>query len=149
MLKKPLGQKVKDPLKPVSYSDIGGEYFNTTEMSKQMEYRGNKLVWTGLMVGDFYKDEPNPQLKSFEPKKEIETEPNRRINSSIPPYDPEPIGSEQEIALEALIKMQQGNSNPDIYGKKYLENLNKSPEFNIFMQDSSDDNEEMKKNDNL
>lgn len=138
MLKDPLGQKVKDCLKPVSYSDIGGEYFNTTDMVKQMEYRGNKLVWTGLMVGKFYEDQPNPQLKSFEPKKEIETEPNRRIDSSIPPYSLSPIGSEQEIITEALQKMQSGNQNPENYLNRYFESLKNPSEYSVFMDEGRD-----------
>jgi hypothetical protein len=33
------------------------------DLVKQMEYRGNRLVWTGFLVGKDYVDVPNPQLK--------------------------------------------------------------------------------------
>ena len=35
--------------------------FNTSDLVKQMEWVGNQLVWTGMMVGKPFYDEPNEQ----------------------------------------------------------------------------------------
>lgn len=43
--------------------DYTGFPFMKKDLVKQMEYRGNALVWTGLLVGRPYADKPNPQLK--------------------------------------------------------------------------------------
>jgi len=40
--------------------------FNHSDLVKQMEWRGNSLEWTGLMVGRPFLDEPNEQLRNPE-----------------------------------------------------------------------------------
>jgi hypothetical protein len=42
--------------------DYTGFVFNRKDLVRQMEWRGNALVWTGFMVGRPYADKPNPQL---------------------------------------------------------------------------------------
>jgi hypothetical protein len=42
--------------------DYTGFVFNRADLVKQMEYRGNDLVWTGFYVGRPYLSEPQPQL---------------------------------------------------------------------------------------
>lgn len=37
--------------------------FNHKDLVKQMEWRGNALVWTGFLVGRPYVDVPNEQLR--------------------------------------------------------------------------------------
>ncbi len=37
--------------------------FNHTDLVKQMEWRGDRLVWTGYMVGRPYLDTPNEALR--------------------------------------------------------------------------------------
>lgn len=41
--------------------DESGLDFNNKDLVKQMEWRGNNLVWTGLMVGKPYLDKPSEQ----------------------------------------------------------------------------------------
>ena len=41
--------------------DESGFDFNHCDLVKQMEWRGNNLVWTGLMVGKPYLDKPCQQ----------------------------------------------------------------------------------------
>ncbi len=52
--------------------DESGLTFNHKDLSKQMEWRGDNLVWTGLMVGKPYLDTPNeqnrPPLVKSDPK---------------------------------------------------------------------------------
>lgn len=43
--------------------DYSGFVFNHKDLVKQMEWRGNGLIWTGYMVGKPYLDTPNEQLR--------------------------------------------------------------------------------------
>lgn len=43
--------------------DFTGFVFRRRDMVKQMEWRGNRLIWTGFIVGRPYANTPNPQLK--------------------------------------------------------------------------------------
>jgi hypothetical protein len=43
--------------------DYTGFVFNRKDLVKQMEWRGNALIWTGLFVGRPYVDTPNEQLR--------------------------------------------------------------------------------------
>lgn len=43
--------------------DKTGFVFHHKDLEKQMEWRGNALVWTGFMVGKPYADKPNEQLR--------------------------------------------------------------------------------------
>ncbi len=42
--------------------DYTGLVFNRKDLVKQMEWRGNALVWTGFYVGKPFAAKPNPQL---------------------------------------------------------------------------------------
>jgi len=42
--------------------DYTGFVFNRVDLIRQMEWRGNALVWTGFYVGKPYADVPNAQL---------------------------------------------------------------------------------------
>lgn len=43
--------------------DKSGFVFRRIDMVKQMEWRGNALVWTGFIVGKPFVDTPNAQLR--------------------------------------------------------------------------------------
>jgi hypothetical protein len=43
--------------------DYTGFVHNRKDLIKQMEWRGNALVWTGFFVGRDYADVPNEQLR--------------------------------------------------------------------------------------
>lgn len=60
--------------------DGSGFVFRRSDMVKQMEWRGNALVWTGFIKGRKFIDEPNPQLKP----------PNIYRPDPIPVRDPRP-----------------------------------------------------------
>jgi hypothetical protein len=47
----------------VAICDYSGFVFNHKDLVKQMEWRGNALIWTGYMVGRPYLDTPNEQLR--------------------------------------------------------------------------------------
>jgi hypothetical protein len=51
----------RDNPQGVGRCDYSGFIFNSTDLVRQMEWRGNALVWTGLMVGKRFADVPNPQ----------------------------------------------------------------------------------------
>lgn len=44
--------------------DYTGFVFNKRDLVKQMEWRGNALVWTGFMVGRPFLDVPNEQNRT-------------------------------------------------------------------------------------
>ena len=46
---------------PIGICDYSGFAFNRSQLNKQMEWRGDNLVWTGFMVGTPFLDEPSPQ----------------------------------------------------------------------------------------
>lgn len=43
--------------------DKTGFVFRRIDLVRQMEWRGNALVWTGFLVGRSYVDQPNEQLR--------------------------------------------------------------------------------------
>lgn len=43
--------------------DYSGFVFKRADMVRQMEWRGNRLIWTGFIVGKPYSDMPNEQLR--------------------------------------------------------------------------------------
>lgn len=47
----------------VGICDYSGFVFNRVDLIKQMEWRGNRLVWTGFYVGRPFVDVPNEQLR--------------------------------------------------------------------------------------
>ncbi len=49
--------------KALGICDYSGFVFNREDMVKQMEWRGNALVWTGFIVGRPFADRPNEQLR--------------------------------------------------------------------------------------
>jgi hypothetical protein len=58
------GKYVKiDPSNPAALGvcDDSGFVFNHKDLVKQLEWRGNNLVWNGLMVGPPYVDKPQEQ----------------------------------------------------------------------------------------
>lgn len=60
----PNGKHVRiDPTSPEAWGicDYSGFPFLVKDLVKQMEWRGNALVWTGFLVGRPYVDTPNEQ----------------------------------------------------------------------------------------
>ena len=59
-----------DPDNPVAkmMCAASGFIFPSTEMTKQMEYRGNALVWTGHWVAKKYADQPQHSLQPYQPR---------------------------------------------------------------------------------
>ena len=43
--------------------DYSGFIFNRKDLVRQMEWRGDRLCWTGFYVGKPFADQPNAQLK--------------------------------------------------------------------------------------
>ncbi len=61
---RPKGKYVRiNPSNPeaLGVCDYSGFYFNRKDLVKQMEWRGNALVWTGFLVGRPFADKPNEQ----------------------------------------------------------------------------------------
>lgn len=45
----------------VARCDRSGQLCNYNDLVKQMDYRGEGLIWTGLYVNKYFLDVPNPQ----------------------------------------------------------------------------------------
>lgn len=80
---------VIDPKNPAALGecDDSGFTFNRKDLVKQMEWRGDNLVWTGLMVGKPYLDVPQEQNRP----PLVKADPRPVTNPRLPtPYtDPE------------------------------------------------------------
>jgi len=60
---KHVGSIDKSNSQALGICDRTGFIFKHKDLIKQLEWRGNRLVWTGLMVGRPYVDVPNEQLR--------------------------------------------------------------------------------------
>ena len=91
-MKNTLGKNVRDKKDYVSVSDRNGFVYNCADLVRQKEYRGDSLVWTGLMVGGDELDEPQEQLRPFKAAKEgilpKDYRPPYVQNLYISPYNP-------------------------------------------------------------
>lgn len=66
MTYRPHGKHVRideDIPQALGICDYTGFVHNRTNLVRQMEWRGNALVWTGFYVGVDYADVPNEQLR--------------------------------------------------------------------------------------
>ena len=82
--------------------DESGFVFNHNQLVKQMEWRGNNLVWTGLMVGKPYLDKPSQQNRPPITKDDPKTVTTPRL-----PKDYKSADSNQVLPHEELIKKLQ------------------------------------------
>jgi len=78
-----------NPEKPsaLGVCDDSGFDFNHKDLVKQMEWRGNNLVWTGLMVGKPYLDIPQEQNRP--PLVKADPKPVKDARLPTPYTDPE------------------------------------------------------------
>ena len=79
----------KDP-QALGVCDYTGFTFNHIDLEKQMEWRGNNLVWTGLMVGKPYVDDPQPQNRP----PPVKADPRPVRNPRIPEDYTDPEGNQ-------------------------------------------------------
>lgn len=70
----------------VGVCDDSDFVFNHKDLCKQMDWRGNQLVWTGLMIGRPYLDVPNEQNRP--PIVKIDPKPFKNPRFPTPYVDP-------------------------------------------------------------
>ncbi len=82
--------------------DESGFTFNRKDLIKQMEWRGDNLVWTGLLVGKPYLDTPNEQNRP----PLVKSDPKAVSNPRPPtPYtDPESPVSGTSVQITAVLE---------------------------------------------
>lgn len=82
----------KGSMDAVGVCDFSGFWFSHSDLVKQMEWRGNRLVWTGFMVGRPFVDIPNeqarPPLVQDDPKIVENPRPLGQTNDDGPPDAP-------------------------------------------------------------
>jgi hypothetical protein len=78
-----------DPKNPsaLGQCDESGLTFNHKDLYRQMEWRGNNLVWTGFLVGKPYLDVPNEQNRP--PLIKDDPKPIKNSRPPLPYTDPE------------------------------------------------------------
>jgi hypothetical protein len=79
---KGLGDHVRyNPNNPDTWGECqrSHEWFNTKDLVKQYEWAGTRKIWTGLIVGKPYLDEPNEQLRAPKAYNDPTPVPNPRI----------------------------------------------------------------------
>jgi hypothetical protein len=69
-----------DPQRPKAFGicDRSGSVFPHDQLVKQLEWRGNSLIWTGLLVGKPFVDIPNQENRPIIPKIDPTTVKNPR-----------------------------------------------------------------------
>lgn len=77
----------KDNPDALGICDDSGFVFNHKDLVKQMEWRGNNLVWTGFLVGRPYLDVPNEQNRP--PLTKDDPRPVKNPRLPTPYNDPE------------------------------------------------------------
>ena len=111
--------------------DKTGFVFRHVDLVKQMEWRGNSLVWTGFLVGRPYEDVPNEQLRT------ILFPPDPVPVDMARPYRPSPVFWEnQSVYWEDLqiLSWESWSGTPDGVladswqnNLQYLENQEDTP----------------------
>lgn len=87
--------------------DDSGFDFNHVDLVKQMEWRGNSLVWTGLMVGMPYLDVPSEQNRPPIAKGDPKTLKNPRLPKDYNSPEENPVESYNQL----LIKLNNAHWN--------------------------------------
>ena len=77
--------------------DRSGFVFNHKDLVKQMEWRGNNLVWTGLMVGPPFLDKPSEQNRPPIVKDDPKTLKNPRLPKDYISPDSNPAPGNKEL----------------------------------------------------
>lgn len=77
--------------------DESGFVFNHKDLVKQMEWRGDNLVWTGLMVGKPYVDKPSQQNRPPLVKNDPKAIKNPRPPEHYSSPDANPASSTEEL----------------------------------------------------
>lgn len=100
------GKYVKiDPKNPsaLGICDESGFVFNHKDLVKQMEWRGDNLVWTGLMVGKPYVDKPSEQNRP----PLVKSDPKTVKNPRLPDEYTAPDSNQVVPTKELLAKLNQ------------------------------------------
>lgn len=101
----------QDHPQAVGICDYSGSVFMRKDLVRQMEWRGNDLVWTGFYVGRPYVDMPNEQAKSpilppdpipiKDPRPPFQTFITWSEDSNVFSQDGSTFGSQPGIMLDA------------------------------------------------
>ncbi len=106
-MKSPLGQWTKiRPSNPraIGVCDYSGMFCAHRDLVKQMEYRGNGLVWTGFWVNKKFADKPNIQMLApimmpdpipvYAPRPDTAVDPTPPPPNGVYPQNPAPPSGE-------------------------------------------------------
>jgi len=99
-----------DPNNPsaLGVCDESGFTFNHKDLVKQMEWRGNALIWTGFMVGKPYLDVPNEQTRPPLVKDDPRPVTNPRLPMDYTDPESNPVLSNEQL-IAKLNNIHWGN----------------------------------------
>ena len=99
-----------DPENPsaVAVCDQSGFVFNHKDLVKQMEWRGDSLVWTGFLVGKPFLDIPNEQNRPPLVKDDPKAIKNPRIPESYTDPESNPVLPHAQL-MKKLNNMNWGS----------------------------------------
>ena len=89
--------------------DESGFIFNHKDLIKQMEWRGNNLVWTGLMVGKPYLDKPSQQNRPPITKDDPKATRNPRLPKDYIEIESNPVSPNNQL-MAKLTNIHWGNN---------------------------------------
>ena len=91
-----------DPKNPsgLGVCDRSGFVFNHKDLIKQMEWRGNNFVWTGLMVGNPYLDKPCVQNRPPIVKDDPKPLKNPRLPKDYQSTETNPVDSYNKLLVK-------------------------------------------------
>ncbi len=84
----------------VGVCDRSGFVFNHKDLCKQYEWRGNRLVWTGFLVGRPFLDKPQQQFRPPLTKADPYSIKNPRFPENYIGYETNPL--DKRTAREKL-----------------------------------------------
>jgi hypothetical protein len=98
----------------IGMCDISGFMFRRRDLHKQMDWRGDSLQWTGLIVGAPYLDKPSPQLRP--PPIKSDPKPIKDPRPPFPYFDPDspPIDSYNQLVEKLNDNTFIGDEPPDL-----------------------------------
>jgi len=92
---------IKNP-KPLGICARSDMTFNLEDLEEQMEWRGNRKVGNGLLIGKPFIDIPNAQEKT----PSIKSDPKSVLNARVPDYyiDPNTNSGKSQTEIEDSLK---------------------------------------------
>lgn len=88
----------KDSPSALGVCDQSGLLFNHKDLVKQMEWRGDRLVWTGFLVGKRFLDKPQEQHRPPPVKDDPKSIKDARFPGDYVDYESNPVDNAKVLS---------------------------------------------------